>query len=177
MELLTKEQFRVLVKAMKAVYAQATFLPDADAVGVWYQLLNDLDYKTLSTAVQRHMMTSPYPPTIADLRKQKVAQVDTGWMSELAAWSLVRAAISNSAYNSEAEFAKLPPLIQKAVGNPANLREMAMMDVDTVDSVEQSHFLRAYRSTVEREQVRLTLSPAMRELSGKTDTLMIGGTE
>ena len=176
MEVLTKDQFRTLVKAMKAVYAQPTFLPDEDAVKVWYAMLKDIEYPALSGAVQRHMMTSSFPPTIADLRKQATRTEETG-MSELEAWSLVRAAISNSAYNSEAEFAKLPPLIQKAVGNPANLREMALMDIDTVNSVEQSHFMRVYRTTVEREQEMKTLSPAMRELIENTDTKMIGGKE
>lgn len=173
MDVLTKERFRVLVKGMKAVYAQPTFLPDADAVGVWYQLLRDLDYRELSAAVQQHMMTSPFPPTIADLRRLATQMPEE--INELGAWALVRQAISNSAYNAEAEFAKLPPMIQKAVGNPANLREMAMMDMDTVNSVEQSHFMRVYRATVEREKTRLTLSPGMRERVEKTNDMMIGG--
>lgn len=174
MELLTKDQFRTLVKAMKAVYAQATFLPDEDAVKVWYALLKDLDYKTLSGAVQRHMMTSSFPPTIADLRKL-AAEPKTETMSELEAWSLVRAAVSNSTYYSEREFAKLPPLVQKAVGNPANLREMASMDADTVNSVEQSHFIRSYRAMVDRDNKLAQLSPAMRDLLESTSKIMIGG--
>lgn len=176
MGVLTKNEFRTLVKAMKAVYAQPTFLPDEDAVKVWYAMLRDIEYPALSGAVKRHMMTSSFPPTIADLRKQVVAP-KTEAMSDLEAWSLVRAAISNSAYNSESEYAKLPPLVQKAIGNPANLREMALMDIDAVNSVEQSHFLRVYRTTVERESQRLQLSPAMRELLEQTETKMIGGKE
>lgn len=37
-----REQFKVLVKAMKAVYAQPTFIPDQDAFNVWFALLGDL---------------------------------------------------------------------------------------------------------------------------------------
>lgn len=36
-----REQFKVLVKAMKAVYAQPTFIPDQDAFNVWFALLGD----------------------------------------------------------------------------------------------------------------------------------------
>ena len=142
---------------------------------MWYKFLCDIDYKTLSAAVQRHMMTSPYPPTIADLRKHSAPEIEQ--MSELAAWALVRQAISNSSYHAEEEYRKLPPLIQKAIGNPANLREMASMDVQTVNSVEQSNFLRVYRATVNREKEMLQLSPSMRELIGATEKTMIGANE
>lgn len=40
-----REQFKVLVKAMKAVYAQPTFIPDQDAFNIWFALLGDLPYK------------------------------------------------------------------------------------------------------------------------------------
>lgn len=50
-----REQFKVLVKAMKAVYAQPTFIPDQDAFNVWFALLGDLPYKQAELAVQKHM--------------------------------------------------------------------------------------------------------------------------
>ena len=37
-----REEFKILVKAMKAVYAQPTFIPDKDAFDVWYGLLQDV---------------------------------------------------------------------------------------------------------------------------------------
>lgn len=49
-----REQFKVLVKAMKAVYAQPTFIPDQDAFNVWFALLGDLPYKQAELAVQKH---------------------------------------------------------------------------------------------------------------------------
>lgn len=175
MEHLTKDQFKLLVAAMKAAYPSDKLIPDEDAAKIWYQMLKDLEYKSLSMALQKHMMTSPYPPTIADLRKHSTPEIDQ--MSELAAWALVRQAISNSSYHAEEEYRKLPPLIQKAIGNPANLREMASMDVATVNSVEQSNFLRVYRATVAREKEMLQLSPSMRELIGSTEKTMIGAKE
>ena len=48
------------------------------------------------------------------------------------------------------EFAKLPEACQMAVGSPANLREWALMDSDQVGTVEQSHFIRNYRTAVKR---------------------------
>ena len=67
-----REQFKVLVKAMKAVYAQPTFIPDQDAFTVWFALLRDLPYKQAELAVQKHMATEKFPPTIADIREKAV---------------------------------------------------------------------------------------------------------
>ena len=36
------EEFKKLVKGMKAVYTSQSFLPDAESVKIWYQLLKDI---------------------------------------------------------------------------------------------------------------------------------------
>ena len=79
-----REQFKVLVKAMKAVYAQPTFIPDQDAFNVWFALLGDLPYKQAELAVQKHMATEKFPPTIADIREkaEQITSVKETEMSE-----------------------------------------------------------------------------------------------
>lgn len=57
-----REEFKTIVKGLKAVYAQPAFIPDADAFDVWYGMLRDLPYRQASLAVQQHMASSPYPP-------------------------------------------------------------------------------------------------------------------
>lgn len=147
-----REQFKVLVKAMKAVYAQPTFIPDQDAFNVWFALLRDLPYKQAELAVQKHMATEKFPPTIADIREkaEQITSVKETEMSELEAWAIVRKAIGRSNYYAEEEFEKLPEACKMAVGNPSNLREWAMMDSDQVGTVEQSHFVRNYRTAMQR---------------------------
>ena len=71
-------------------------------------------------------------------------------MSELEDWAIVRKAIGRSNYYAEEEFEKLPEACKMAVGNPSNLREWAMMDSDQVGTVEQSHFVRNYRTAMQR---------------------------
>lgn len=164
MECISVDQFKVLVKAMKAVYAQPTFIPDEDAFKVWYSLLRDIDYQVLQSAIQKYMMSKTFPPTIADIRAEAASFRVKAYgepMGELEAWALVRKAVGNSGYHNEEEFLKLPPLVQKAVGNPANLKEWALTDTDTVDSVIQSHFVRNYRAAVQRANDDAKLSPVL----------------
>ena len=154
-----QEEFRALVKAMKAVYAQPTFIPDTAAMNVWYELLKDIPYDRASVAIQKHMCTSSFPPTVADIRKNAYEVVTDTTMNDTEAWNIVYKAICNSGYNSEAEFAKLPPLIQKAVGSAAMLKEWSQMEVDTIQSVERSHFARNYRAAVENNTQESQLAP------------------
>lgn len=96
--------------------------------------------------------TKGYPPHIGAI-KERIHQINTqGGMSEAEAWALVRDAAANGAYGAESEFEALPPLLQKLVGGPDQLRQWAMMDEDTVSSVIASNFQRAYRGAVESEK-------------------------
>lgn len=156
---MTREEFAVLVKAMKAVYSSENFIADKDAFNVWYGLLQDLPYEQANLAVQKYMTSERFPPTIADIRTKAteiIAPVEES-MSELQAWALVQKAIRNSAYHAEEEFAKLPEACQRAVGTAVNLKEWALMDSDQVATIEQSHFVRNYRASVQRmkEEARL----------------------
>ncbi len=69
---MTKEEFKILCKIMKAVYPQPTFLPDAYAFKVWYELLEDLDYTVAQAAIEKYILTNKFPPTIADIREYAV---------------------------------------------------------------------------------------------------------
>lgn len=170
-----RADWRIIQNSREAVYAQPTFVPDQDAFNVWFALLGDLPYKQAELAVQKHMATEKFPPTIADIREktEQITSVKETEMSELEAWAIVRKAIGRSNYYAEEEFEKLPEACKIAVGNPSNLREWAMMDSDQVGTVEQSHFVRNYRMAVQRikedrripEKVRMAIVEVRKQQS------------
>lgn len=73
-------------------------------------------------------------------------------------------ALRNSGYNSVTEFDKLPPVVRRIIGSPSQLREWAMMDSDTVQSVVQSNFMRSYRARAQSEREYLALPPEVKGL-------------
>lgn len=159
---MTREEWGILVKAMKAVYTSPAFLPDQDAFDTWYGLLKDLDYKLLSFGLKKYMQTEEREPTIAALRRcAQSLMPQNKELNETEAWHLVSVAIRNSSYHAEEEFAKLPQILQKTVSSPGQLREWAISE--NIDgswmSVTQSNFQRAYRAEVQRERERQKLSP------------------
>lgn len=171
---MTREEFSIIVKGLKAVYTQQTFIPDKDAFNVWYELLKDIDYATCNMAVQRYIISERFPPTIADIRDYvfKNDKSNNG-LNESYAWSLVRKAISDSSYHSEERFNELPETIQKAVGSANQLRIWAT-DGDFNDGVVQSHFLRSYRQVIETNQKMEILPQNLRNMIENTSCRMIG---
>lgn len=66
------------------------------------------------------------------------------------AWSLVRKAVNSPWDQMENAFHKLPEAVRKAVGSAASLKELAMMDSQSFESVAQSNFLRMYDAVKRR---------------------------
>lgn len=160
---MTREEFGIIVKALKAVYSTPSFIPDQDAFNVWYELLKDIDYQTATKAVQSYMTTESKLPTIADIRNKAMQFNQSEQLNELEAWSLVSKALSNGYYGANEEYKKLPPLVQKAVGDPANIREWSQLDFKAL-SVIQSNFERVYRAVAKREDEVSRMPSQIRQL-------------
>lgn len=168
---MTREQFSILVKGMKAIYSDPKFISDKDAFDVWYTFFADDDYMVVQAAIQKYMANNEFAPTVAGIRKymtQITAPDDD--MSEGYAWSLVYKAICNSSYCSKEEFDKLPESCQMAVGNHENLKAWAQSNKDEVTTVIHSNFLRGFRAAKERQKQMLALPVKMREQIEKITT-------
>ena len=163
---MNQQEFSVIVKGIKANYPN--MLQDDGAKDVWFAMLSDLEYKRVSAALQAHMMTSKYPPTIADLREDRTAN-DT---SDLEAWAMVRKALRNGYYGAEEEYEKLPELVQKAVGAASNLRQWAQADSDMIETIE-AHFLKSFRSEQQRAKQAAQISPRVKMLLEEMNPKML----
>lgn len=165
-----REEFKVLVKAMKAVYTDPKFIPDSYAFDVWYSLLQDLEYETTSMAVQKYILSNKFPPAISDIREQYVSVTHPKELSEMEAWSLVSKALRNGYYGAEQEFEKLPKIVQKAVGSPSQLRNWSQTSIESIENVIQSNFMRTYRSVVAGEKEITKMPKKIRETINKINS-------
>lgn len=149
---MTREEAKNIVHAIVCAYPN--YHPDnlTETVNIWAAMLKEYKYEHISAALKAYILsdTKGFAPSvgqIVDLLTDK--QED---MTELEAWAMVSKAIKNGLYGAEEEFAKLPELVKMALGSPVQLSNWAMLPSDTVHSVAQSNFLRAYRSVKEREK-------------------------
>lgn len=167
---MTREEVAKLIYVVKATYprvfARYTDAETRNLIIAWHMVLEHYNYAEASQGLKVCLIndTSGFPPSPGQVidgiqKAKKPAESD---MTELEAWALVRKAIGRAGYYSEEEFNKLPPLVRKAVGAPGNLKEWAMMDADTVESVGQSHFIRNFRTVANRVREEAKLPEQMR---------------
>ena len=174
-ESMTREEFKLIVKGMKAICTKPDFIPDQDAFNVWYMLLADLDYKKASIATQMHMRSSTFEPKPADIIEQYNKLVKRAEITEMEAWSLVSKALRNGINGAEEEFNKLPPIVQKAVGGPSQLRFWATSDEGSIESVVQSNFMRTYRTECKRQREFDKLPNDVKQLIANTNQQLLEG--
>ena len=176
---MTAKEFGILADAIKTYFPRDNVLPTENAMRLWYEELKDIPYQLAHLALQKYVCTNKFAPTIADIREQvaELSNQNYDGLNETAAWSMVWKAICNSGYHAEEEFAKLPPVIQRAVHSPAQLREWALLeniDGKTI-TVLQSDFQRTFRVEQQRERERSKLSPDVLKLMRPLNNPQIEG--
>lgn len=167
----TKKILRIIVDS----YPNYKPVDMAETIDVWQMMLEDFSYQQVAMALKAYIMsdTSGFAPSIGQL-VGKMQMISTpNELNEMEAWALVSKAIRNGHYGAESEFAKLPEMVQKAVGQPSQLRQWAHSDLESIETVIQSNFMRAYRTVVKRENEIQRMPSDVRMLIEKSNTMML----
>lgn len=160
---MTRDETIKILMIIQAAYPNYKPPDKTVAVNVWAEMLSDIPYDQVSVAVKAYIQTdtSGFAPSIGNI-SEKVQFIfsEEDDLNESAAWAIVWRAICNSGYHAEEEYNKLPPIVQRAVGSPRQLREWGLME--NIDGksivVLQSNFQRVFRIEKEREKERKKLS-------------------
>jgi hypothetical protein len=108
----------------------------------------DDDLDIVTAAVEAFIATDVkgFSPVIGII-KNKISEIKRPEnITEFEAWSRVKQAISNGYYGCIEEFEKLPPILQRLVGSPNQLRDWATMSTETLNTVVASNFMRSYKA-------------------------------
>jgi len=155
---MTKDEALKLVGIMASAYPR--FYKAEDKVGmdrlasIFAQTVQGT-YQEAQTALRAYITldVTGFPPVPGNINEF----IGEGIMTAAEAWDLVTKAIRNAAYHSEEEFAKLPPIVQRAVGGASVLREWAQTDLTSIQTVVASNFKRAYDIELKREKESLVV--------------------
>ncbi|MHA9740248.1 replicative helicase loader/inhibitor [Robinsoniella peoriensis] len=72
-------EFMVIASTIKSAYPEVKVMGTEESIEVWFAMLNDLEYTTLSKAVSKYIKKSRYTPTIADLRAAYRNEIVQEW--------------------------------------------------------------------------------------------------
>lgn len=152
----------VLKAAYPAAYNKQSGEEITAIINLWAEMLHE-PYEIVGAAVKSFIATdvSGFPPSIGQVKEHINKIMNPEQMTESEAIGRILEATRNSAYNSVEEFKKLPPMLQRLVGTPAQLRAWALCDSETVNTVISSNLQRSYKVLAERE----------RELTALPDTI------
>ena len=177
---MTEDEATLVLATLKAAYPHAfrdTTKKDATAmIRLWARMFAEDSYSEVDAAVGALIATRTdgYSPTIGEVKTKLQDLRAPESLTEQEVWSLVSRACTNGLYGYEKEFAKLPPDVQRVVGRPEQLREWAIMEAETVQSVVASNFMRSFRASQARKKEAAMLPPSVRGLiSGLADSLQL----
>ena len=117
-------------------------------MALWAELFAEDEVRLVAAAVKALIATDDkgFPPHIGAVKAKLRQLTQPEELGEAQAWECVRKALKNSLYHAREEFDALPPLVQQVVCAPEQLREWAMLEESTVQSVVASNVQRSYRA-------------------------------
>lgn len=177
---MTREETSQMLTLLKAAYPNfygKMSQKDAYAtLNLWEDMFSGEDVQVVKFALHRLIEThTGFPPDIAEVKGQirLLVQAATGEPTDEELWRMLRKAASNGTYGAKEEFERLPPVLQRYCGSPSVLREMAMQDEKTLDTVVHGQFLRQITAIRERQEYHDSLPEGVRDavsrLNGRMD--------
>ena len=166
---MTREETLGIMSVLKAAYPlyyKDMTRQDAEGiVSLWQTMFADEPLEVVAMAVKAHIArdTKGFPPHIGAIMGEIVKLKQPNELTEQEAWVCIRKAVSNGIYGAQKEFDALPPILQRLVGSPSQLKEWAMMDEETVASVVASNFQRSYKARAANEREMLALPSDVRQ--------------
>lgn len=159
---MTKEEFGKIAVIMKTCYPkESELLKTEHAVGIWYELLKDIDYTTMSMALNKWVATEKWSPSISELRKMCYEVSTPSVLPWDEAWESVLQAVRNYGFNRRVEaMDTLDDLTRKAV---AKVGWMQICHSEQI-GIERASFREIYNAMANRQTKDGQTSPAVRKV-------------
>lgn len=172
---MTREETVKILMMIQGTFPNFKPMDKTVTVDIWTNVLEEYSYNDIAIALKTYILTdtsgfAPTPGKLVD-KIHSVKIIDE--LTETEAWALVSRAIRNGYYGAEQEYKKLPEMVQKAVGNPSNLRQWAQTDAESIENVVQSNFMRTYRLVLKRENELSKMPVEMKSLISQNKKLLI----
>lgn len=165
---MTRDEVIRIQMVIQAAYPNYNPPDKTITADTWLVLLNDFTYEQVLAAVHAFIRTDKkgFAPSIGEVIDKLQLLFGEKEVNAVAAWTMVLKAIKNSTYHADEEYEKLPRIIQRVIGGPQRLTELATME-NLNTSVESSNFMRDYRAALETEREIQKLPPELKMLTNK----------
>lgn len=154
---MVKDDVITLLRVFKANYPFAykgmTKEDKNDIADLWTTQFQEYPTKIVTEAVHAYISdNNNFPPTVGNIKEKIRLITESPQLTEMEAWVIVSKAICDSMYHAQEHFDRFPDIIKNIIRQPEQLRMWGQMDVDTVNSVVQSNFMRSYKSMSQHQE-------------------------
>lgn len=165
---MSREETIQILMTIQAAYPNYKPPDKTITVNFWHRMLENYTYQQVEAAVDAYIRTdkSGFAPSVGTvIDKMQMIFGLSDEINEMTAWNIVWKAVRSSGDYERAQknFEKLPPTIQKTIGNPGQLMEWALTQ-DINVAVVSSNFMRTFRTEAAREKELRKLSPELLNL-------------
>lgn len=155
---MTQEEFGLIVKAIRTYYPREKILPSQEALTLWYEQLQDLDYRTVVTGLKKWVATNKWSPSIADLR-EVAAEISKEKVKDWSeAWEDARKAVRRfGSYNPQDAMDSLDELTRETV------KRLGYYDLCRSENhdADRANFRNIYEQLAQRKKQEQQIPPAI----------------
>lgn len=166
----TASMMSLLRAAYPTFYSKMNAQQLNNVLDLWTEMFADDDVSVCKLALKELIaIHTGFPPDIAAVKakiKELILAANNAPTDE-ELWQKLKYAISDGYYGYAEQYKKLPPVLQRYLGDARTLRELAVTDEKTLNTVVHGQFLKQITSIREREEFSRKLSPEIKAvLSG-----------
>jgi len=156
---MTKNEFMKVASAIRTYYPRENPLPNAEAAQLWYEEFKEIPYEDAVAGLRRHVNTSKWCPTIAELKEAIVVNTagEKDWGS---LWDECIQAIHRYGYCGEKEAMESISPLTKQIVTRLGYRQLCMSEDQMAD---RANFRMIYEQVANKEYERAALSETLRK--------------
>lgn len=166
----TKQVLKVLSTAYPRYFADMTKADKIDQINLYLDMFGEYPTQIVIAALHSYIRHNEYPPSIAGLQKQ--IDLLSCMDDKMELWNTLSAACSRGTRMSAEEFDALPEVIREWAGDVGQIKELALMDSMTFNSVIRGQFLKTIPQLIERQEAKKKLPAETRKI---LETLKLEG--
>ena len=149
----TKQLLKILPVAYPDYYSKFTSQQKTETVNLYYDLFGKYETVIVVPALYNYIKTNVYPPKPAGIQEQ-IDLLMPNSETSVELWNMLLKAVSNGYYGYEEEYNKLPEVCQKWLHCPEQLKELAVIDISTLNSVIRGQFLKTIGEIQKKENAK-----------------------
>lgn len=152
----------------EAAFANAS----RDTINAWTLILEDVPFSVAQAGLQAHVSTSPFPPSIAEI-KGWAAKLDKHYMDAGEAWGIARKAVSKYGFYNKLKAKENTPADVWAVMERMGYEDMCMSENP---DVTRGQFCRMWDARSKQQQELDKLPPTVRNaIAGAMSNFLLEG--